>query len=149
MRGGSGPMRANERGSALLVALLILLIAFLVLMAVTARATSSTRSVAAAQRDLHALNAAEAGVAAAVQELLNEGDPDSGETSLGLASYEVESKTLKWMGARRRVELRSLGRCRTDAVLLIAVVDVRLPAPGESYPPPQALLRSWRRTRPE
>ena len=141
--------RGNERGGALLVAVLILLLAFLVLMAVTARASSSTRSVASAQRDLHALNAAEAGLAAAVQELLVGGDPDTGETSLGLTSYEVESKTLKWMGPRRRVELRSLGRCRTDAVLLIAVVDVRLPPPGESYPPPQARLRRWTRTRPE
>lgn len=140
---------ARERGSALLVALLILLLAFLVLMAVTARASASTRSVAAAQRDLQALNAAEAGLAVAVQSLLGDDEPDSGETSLGLASYEVESRTLKWMGPRRRVELRAVGRCRTDAVLLVAVVDIQLPRPGETHPPPQATLRSWERTRPD
>jgi type II secretory pathway component PulK len=137
----------GEQGSALLVALLILLLAFLVLMAVTARASASTRSVAAAQREAHALNAAEAGLAAGVQALLNDEDPDSRQQSLGLATYELETKTLKWMGPRRRVELRSLGRCRADAVLLVAVIDVRLPLPAETYPPPQATLRSWTRKR--
>lgn len=141
--------RRDESGSALLIALLILLLAFLVLMAVTARASASTQSVAAAQREVHALNAAEAGLAAAVQELLEEGDPDSAGTRLGLASYETESKTLKWMGPKRRVELRSLGRCRGDAVLIVAVVDLRLPPPGESFPPPRAELRSWTRKRPQ
>ena len=139
----------GERGSALLVALLILMLAFLVLMAVTTRASLSTRSVAAAQRDLHALNAAEAGLAAALQGLLEDDGGDLDETTLGIATYEVESETLKWMGPRRRVELRSTGRCRDDAVLLVAVVDVRLPPPGEDYPPPQATLRSWERTRPD
>lgn len=139
----------RERGSALLVSLLILMLAFLVLMAVTARASESTRSVAAAQRNLHALNAAEAGLAAGVQALLDDDDPDGRETSLGLASFELETKTLKWMGPRRRVELRSTGRCRADAVLLIAVVDVRLPRPGETYPPAQATLRNWTRKRAE
>ena len=110
---------------------------------------TGTASAAKLSWDQESVTGIATKLAAAVQELLNEGDPDSGETSLGLASYEVESKTLKWMGPRRRVELRSLGRCRSDAVLLIAVVDVRLPAPGASYPPPQALLRGWTRTRPQ
>lgn len=141
--------RREERGSALLVALLILLLAFLVLMAVTARAIASTRSVANAQRELQALNAAEAGLADAVQALLADRDPDRRETSLGIASYEVESKTLKWMGPKRRVELTATGRCRENAVQLVAVLDLTLPLPGEARPPPSVLLRSWTRGRPE
>ena len=93
------------------------------------------------------LNAAEAGLSDAVQRLLNERDADTGEQSLGLASYEVESKTLKWLGVTRRIELRSIGRCRSDAVLIVAVVDLTLPPRGESHPAPRVLLRSWERTR--
>jgi Tfp pilus assembly protein PilX len=138
--------RREQAGSALLVSLLILLLAFLVLLAVTARATASSRAVAAAQREALALNAAEAGLAESVQRLAADREPDTARpVSLGAASYEVASARLGSSGPHRRIELRVLGRCGPQEVALRVVLEVRLPPPGRPEAPASVRLRSWQR----
>ena len=138
--------RDDERGSALLVALLILLLAFLVLMAVTARVSASSRALSNAQKDLRALNAAEAGLATAVQRLAVDDDPDTAApVALGRSAWEVESRRRGARGPWRRFELTVRGHDGGRTVVLLAIVDARLPPPGQLQVPGRVLLRSWER----
>lgn len=139
-------MRRGEKGSSLLVALLILLLAFLVLMAVTWRVSASTRALRDAQKDLRALNAAEAGLAVAVQRLAENRSPEtSGPEAMGRSSWEVESRRLGARGPLRRHELLVRGHDGGRSVRLRVVVDVRLPPPGLLDGTGRVTLRSWER----
>lgn len=85
-------MTRGARGSALVLAMLILTIAQALLLAVTTRAILSAQGARAAVNDAHALNAAEAGLADAVQRLLADNTASNGEGRVGLAAWEVEGE---------------------------------------------------------
>lgn len=81
----------GERASALVLALLLLLIAQALILAVTTRAITASRAARRAENRSLALNAAEAGLAHAVQRLVRENVATGGSGAAGLTTWEVEA----------------------------------------------------------
>jgi Tfp pilus assembly protein PilX len=80
----------GERASALVMALLILMIAQALVLAVTTRAMLASQAALRSENRSRALNAAEAGLADAVQRMLRDNLATDGAGEIGLATWEVE-----------------------------------------------------------
>jgi len=82
----------KQRGSALVMALLLLTVAQALILAVTTRAMLAAQAARRAETRSRALNAAEAGLADAVQRLLEDNAASRGEGELGVTcEWEVEA----------------------------------------------------------
>ena len=85
-------MTRGERGSALVLALLMLCVAQALVLAVTTRAIAAAQAVRREEDRVMALNAAEAGLAEAVQQLAKENATREVGGTLGVTDYAVHSE---------------------------------------------------------
>lgn len=102
----------DERASALVLALLLLVVAQSLVMAVTMRAMIASRAALRAENRAHAFNAAEAGLADAVQRLVRENVATRGEGAEGIATWEVAADEQLAEPSLSVATFTSTGRCR-------------------------------------
>ena len=138
--------RRTDEGSTLLVSMFIVMLAFLVSMAVTTRATLTVGAVQRALWEAHAFNAAEAGLAVAVQDVMAGTNSELGrDLPYGLASFRIEKTDRGRHGPWRRLQILTHGQCKAVHVVLEAKVLIRHRY-GEVEP--EVKLLEWRQLPP-
>ena len=105
----------SERASALIMALLILTIAQALVLAVTTRAMLAAQAAHRAENRSRALNAAEAGLADAVQRMLRDNLATDGAGESGLTSWEVDGDEELFQPFLSVATFTSTGRSREQA----------------------------------
>lgn len=105
--------RADQRGSLLVLSLLLVLLVYLVIVAVTTRAMLSAQAVARAERRAHAFDAAESALARAVEDVARGEDPDGVEGATRQARWSLESERRGGAGgSEERWDVTATGSCR-------------------------------------
>lgn len=115
----------GEGGSALVVALLMLCVAQALVLAVTTRAIAAAQAVRREEDRVLALNAAEAGLAEAVQELAKENATREVTGTLGITDYAVEAEEESVAPSLSVATFTASARCRrqTRRIRLRVVVQ--------------------------
>ena len=130
-------MRASgaERGSALIAALVLVMIALLVTTIVTVRATLSSQRVVRVERRLLALNAAEAGLAEAVQRLRWDPWLTDLRGEIGRAKWDIavshDLTGVAWHVVTLTVDARVIDQSRRIRMRVRVRPSVVLELPGE------------------
>jgi len=114
----------RERGSALILSVLMLALAQALLLAVTARAMLSAQGARRLEDRVLALNAAEAGLAEACQRLRRDGWCSSLETEVGASHVSVRVDSGNLAGSWRDFSVTATGQCRTQRRALLLHVAV-------------------------
>ena len=108
-------MSRGSRGSALVLALLMLCVAQALVLAVTTRAMAASRAVRREEDRVLALNAAEAGLAEAVQALARENATREVEGTLGTSDYAVHAEEEAVAPSLSVATFSASARCRQQS----------------------------------